>query len=70
MMIMKRPAVAAAVLALTLSTIAHAAAPPVAPAPAVAVVPQVLPIGVAVDTLPLAVEDRTGYQWTSFTLSR
>ncbi|MGW7450087.1 hypothetical protein [Streptomyces sp. NPDC054787] len=29
-------------------------------------VPQVLPIGVAVSALPLAVEDRTGYQRTSF----
>ncbi|MFI1067732.1 hypothetical protein [Streptomyces spororaveus] len=68
MMIMKRSAVAAAALALTLtlSTAAHAAAPPAAPAPAAAVVPQVLPIGVAVSALPLAVENRTGYQRTSF----
>ncbi|WP_405790531.1 HNH endonuclease family protein [Streptomyces sp. NBC_01367] len=67
---MKRSAVAAAALALTLTlpTAAHAAAQPAAPAPApaVAVVPQVLPIGVAVSALPLAVEDRTGYQRTSF----
>ncbi|MFF2580439.1 hypothetical protein [Streptomyces goshikiensis] len=67
MTIMKRYAVAAAALALTLSlpTAAHAAAPSAAPAPAAAVVPQVLPIGVAVGTMPLAVEDRTGYQRTS-----
>ncbi|ATZ22095.1 hypothetical protein SLAV_38565 [Streptomyces lavendulae subsp. lavendulae] len=31
-----------------------------------AAVPQLLPIGVAVGALPLAVEDRTGYQRTSF----
>ncbi|MFF4450819.1 hypothetical protein [Streptomyces sp. NPDC001502] len=68
MMIMKRSAVAVAALALTLilPTAAHAAAQPAAPAPAVAVVPQVLPIGVAVSALPVAVEDRTGYQRTSF----
>ncbi|WP_369780168.1 HNH endonuclease family protein [Streptomyces sp. R33] len=68
MMIMTRSAAAvAAALALTLSlpTAAHAAAQPAAPAPAAAV-PQVLPIGVAVSALPLAVEDRTGYQRTSF----
>ncbi|XDV69186.1 HNH endonuclease family protein [Streptomyces sp. R33] len=60
-------AAVAAALALTLSlpTAAHAAAQPAAPAPAAAV-PQVLPIGVAVSALPLAVEDRTGYQRTSF----
>ncbi|MEU3670833.1 HNH endonuclease family protein [Streptomyces virginiae] len=67
---MKRSAVAAAAfaLALCLPTAAHAAAQPDAPAlgPAAAVVPQVLPIGVAVSALPLAVEDRTGYQRTSF----
>ncbi|WP_322975485.1 hypothetical protein [Streptomyces sp. NBC_00162] len=28
--------------------------------------PQVLPIGVAVSALPVAVEDRTGYRRTSF----
>ncbi|MDX3533990.1 HNH endonuclease family protein [Streptomyces sp. MB09-01] len=60
---MTRSAAAVAALALTLSlpTAANAAAP----APAAAV-PQVLPIGVAVSALPLAVEDRTGYQRTSF----
>ncbi|MFF2793149.1 hypothetical protein ACFVT6_41485 [Streptomyces sp. NPDC058049] len=68
MMIMKRSAVAAAALALTLTlpTAVHAAAQPATPAPAAAVVPQVLPIGVAVSALPVAVEDRTGYQRTSF----
>ncbi|MFF9981233.1 HNH endonuclease family protein [Streptomyces erythrochromogenes] len=66
MMIMKQSAVAAAALALTLSLppAVHAAAEPAAPASSV--VPQVLPIGVAVSALPLAVEDRTGYQRTSF----
>ncbi|GGS34768.1 hypothetical protein Snoj_00550 [Streptomyces nojiriensis] len=61
-MILKRSAVAAAALTLTLilPTAAHAATQPTALAPAVAVVPQVLPIGVAVSALPLAVEDRTG----------
>ncbi|MGW2275749.1 HNH endonuclease family protein [Streptomyces yangpuensis] len=65
---MKRSAVAAAALTLTLSfpATAHAAAPSAAPAPTAAAVPQVLPIGVAVSALPLAVEDRTGYQRTSF----
>ncbi|MEU4359919.1 HNH endonuclease family protein [Streptomyces virginiae] len=66
MMIMKRSAVAAAaVLAMTLSlpAAAEASARPAAPA---AAVPQVLPIGVAVSALPTAVEDRTGYQRTSF----
>ncbi|MFI8365225.1 HNH endonuclease family protein [Streptomyces sp. NPDC085612] len=65
-MIMKRSAVAAAALTLALSVpaAAQAAAPPAAPA--AAAVPQVLPIGVAVSALPLAVEDRTGYQRTSF----
>ncbi|MFB6823714.1 HNH endonuclease family protein [Streptomyces virginiae] len=66
MMILRRSAVAAAAftLALSLPTAAHAATQPAAPA--AAVVPQVLPIGVAVSALPLAVEDRTGYQRTSF----
>ncbi|MFF5808808.1 HNH endonuclease family protein [Streptomyces sp. NPDC012746] len=66
---MKRSAVAAAALALTLTlpTAAHAATQPATTAaPATAVVPQVLPIGVAVSALPVAVEDRTGYQRTSF----
>ncbi|WP_405816431.1 MULTISPECIES: HNH endonuclease family protein [unclassified Streptomyces] len=63
---MKRSAVAAAALALTLAlpTAAHATTQPAALA--AAAVPQVLPIGVAVSALPLAVEDRTGYQRTSF----
>ncbi|MFE5804903.1 hypothetical protein [Streptomyces sp. NPDC056491] len=56
---------AALALTLPLSTAAHAAAQPATSAPAVASVPQVLPIGVAVSALPLAVEDRTGYQRTS-----
>ncbi|KPI20064.1 protein of unknown function DUF1524 RloF [Actinobacteria bacterium OV450] len=60
MMIMMRAAVAAAALALSLPvTAAHAAEAPAA-------VPQVLPMGVAVSALPLAAEDRTGYQRTSF----
>ncbi|MFJ3840553.1 hypothetical protein ACIPY6_34305 [Streptomyces sp. NPDC090054] len=60
MMIMMRSVVAAAALTLLLpSTAAGAADRP-------AVVPQVLPMGVAVSALPLAVEDRTGYQRTSF----
>ncbi|WP_435886652.1 HNH endonuclease family protein [Streptomyces erythrochromogenes] len=67
---MKRSAVAAAAVALTLSlptaADAAAAAQTAAPAPVAAVVPQVLPLGVAVGALPLAVEDRTGYQRTSF----
>ncbi|WP_053630495.1 hypothetical protein [Streptomyces sp. IGB124] len=66
MMIMKRSAVAAAAaLTMTLSfpAAAEASEHPAAPA---AAVPQVLPIGVAVSALPLAVEDRTGYQRTSF----
>lgn len=59
MMIMMRAAVAAAALALTLpAATAHAAEE--------RAVPQVLPIGVAVTALPLALEDRTGYQRTSF----
>ncbi|WP_314249789.1 hypothetical protein [Streptomyces sp. DSM 40907] len=68
MMIMMRSAVAAAAaLALTLSlpAAAHAAGQSDAPERAAAV-PQVLPIGVVVSALPLAVEDRTGYQRTSF----
>ncbi|MDX3540149.1 hypothetical protein PV721_38775, partial [Streptomyces sp. MB09-01] len=66
MMIMKRSAVAAAAFALAMSlpTVAHAAAPSATLAPAAAGVPQVLPIEVAVSALPLAVEDRTGYQRT------
>ncbi|WP_327136292.1 HNH endonuclease family protein (plasmid) [Streptomyces sp. NBC_01343] len=56
---MMRAVVAAAALALSLPTAAYAAEQP-------AVVPQVLPVGVAVSALPLAVEDRTGYQRTSF----
>lgn len=64
MMIMKRSAVAVAALAMTLTL--PTAAQPATQAPAAAVVPQVLPIGVAVSALPLAVEDRTGYQRTSF----
>ncbi|MFD8951952.1 HNH endonuclease family protein [Streptomyces xanthophaeus] len=60
MMIMMRAAVAAAAaLALSLPASNATAAPQHA-------VPQVLPIGVAVSALPLAVEDRTGYQRTSF----
>ncbi|MFD9411581.1 HNH endonuclease family protein [Streptomyces sp. NPDC059989] len=57
---MMRAAVAAAA-ALTLSL-------PAATATAAEqhAVPQVLPIGVAVSALPLAVEDRTGYQRTKF----
>ncbi|MFA7766309.1 hypothetical protein [Streptomyces sp. NRRL S-448] len=53
-------------LTLSLPTAAHAAAQPATPAPAAAAVPQVLPIGVAVSALPIATEDRTGYQRTSF----
>ncbi|MFE9468834.1 HNH endonuclease family protein [Streptomyces virginiae] len=64
MMIMMRSAVAAAAaLALTLPAAAHAAEPA---APAGAAVPQVMPIGVAVSALPIATEDRTGYQRSSF----
>ncbi|MFE1558889.1 HNH endonuclease family protein [Streptomyces sp. NPDC058734] len=61
MMIMMRAAVAAAAaLALSLpAATAHAAEGERA-------VPQVLPIGVAVTALPVAVEDRTGYRRTSF----
>ncbi|MDX3540608.1 HNH endonuclease family protein [Streptomyces sp. MB09-01] len=64
MMIMKQSAAAAAALAMTLS-LSPAAWASGHPAPAAAV-PQVLPIGVAVSALPLATEDRTGYQRTSF----
>lgn len=54
---------AAAALALSLPvTSAHAAEKPAA----VSGVAQVLPIGVAVSALPVALEDRTGYQRTSF----
>ncbi|MGW9369632.1 HNH endonuclease family protein [Streptomyces xanthophaeus] len=60
MMIMMRAAVAAAA-ALTLVLPASTAT-----AAEQRAVPQVLPIGVAVSALPLAVEDRTGYQRTSF----
>ncbi|MEU5068889.1 hypothetical protein AB0G95_33135 [Streptomyces virginiae] len=68
MMIMKRSAVAAAALGLALSVpaAAHAVAPPAAPALAAAALRQVLPIGGAVSALPLAAEDRAGYQHTSF----
>ncbi|MEU9233480.1 HNH endonuclease family protein [Streptomyces subrutilus] len=61
-MITMRAATAAAALALALSlpaTAAHAAEERTA-------VPQVLPMGVAVTALPVAVEDRTGYQRTKF----
>ncbi|GAA2639290.1 HNH endonuclease family protein [Streptomyces spororaveus] len=61
---MRSAVTAAAALLLSLPvTAAHAAAPP---APPVAAVPQVLPIGVAVSALPIATEDRTGYQRSSF----
>ncbi|MCC0100486.1 hypothetical protein K7B10_38105 [Streptomyces flavotricini] len=56
---MMRAVLAATALALSLPTAAYAADQP-------AVVPQVLPMSVAVSALPLAVEDRTGYQRTSF----
>ncbi|WP_329391596.1 HNH endonuclease family protein (plasmid) [Streptomyces sp. NBC_01351] len=57
---MMRAVGAAAALALSLpATTAQAAEE-------VRAVPQVLPIGVAVSALPLAVEDRTGYRRTSF----
>ncbi|WP_369776462.1 hypothetical protein [Streptomyces sp. R33] len=61
MMIMMRAVVAAAALALSLPTSAYAAEQPEP-----AAVPQVLPMGAAVSALPLDVEDRTGYQRTSF----
>lgn len=60
MILMRAAVAAAAALALSLpATTVYAAEQP-------AVVPQVLPMGVAVSVLPLAVEDRTGYQRTSF----
>ncbi|MEU9255464.1 hypothetical protein AB0D66_26910 [Streptomyces sp. NPDC048270] len=67
MMIMKRSAVAATVFTLTLSlpTAAHAATQPATLAASATAVPQVLPTGVAVSALPIATEDRTGYQRTS-----
>ncbi|MFE2852049.1 HNH endonuclease [Streptomyces lavendulae] len=59
MIMMRAVTAAAAAFALSLpATAAYAAEQP-------AVVPQVLPMGVAVGALPLAVEDRTGYQRTS-----
>ncbi|MEV7730208.1 HNH endonuclease family protein [Streptomyces sp. NPDC087917] len=63
MMILTRFAVAAAAFALSLPATAASAAP-VAGERAVA--PQIVPIGVAVSALSLAIEDRTGYQRTSF----
>ncbi|WP_214353675.1 hypothetical protein [Streptomyces sp. CJ_13] len=62
MMILLMRAATAATAALALSlpaTTAHATQERT-------VVPQVLPIGVAVSALPVAVEDRTGYQRTAF----
>ncbi|WP_250569424.1 HNH endonuclease family protein, partial [Streptomyces sp. CJ_13] len=57
---MRAATAATAALALSLPvTTAHAAEER-------AVVPQVLPIGVAVSALPVATEDRTGYQRTAF----
>ncbi|MFE9797021.1 hypothetical protein ACFYRL_35475 [Streptomyces goshikiensis] len=61
MMIMMRAVVVAAAFALSVPTAAYAAEQP-----ASAAVPQVLPMGAALSALPLAVEDRTGYQRTSF----
>ncbi|MFF4104070.1 hypothetical protein [Streptomyces sp. NPDC001903] len=61
MAIMMRAVAAAVALALPLLAMAHTADQP-------ALVPQVLPMGAAVSALPLAVEDRTGYQRTSFVL--
>lgn len=58
-MIVRAATAAAAALALSLPAAPAHAAPE-------SLVPQVLPIGVAVSALPLAVEDRTGYQRTSF----
>lgn len=59
-LLMRAATAAAAALALSLpAATAHAAQER-------AVVPQVLPIGVAVSALPVAVEDRTGYQRTAF----
>ncbi|WP_327280735.1 MULTISPECIES: hypothetical protein [unclassified Streptomyces] len=59
---MRAATAAAATLALTLpaAAIAHATDTPPR------LVPETLPIGLAVDALPLATEDRTGYQRTSF----
>ncbi|MFD9474370.1 hypothetical protein [Streptomyces goshikiensis] len=56
-MIMMRAAVAAAALSLSATT-AHATEE--------RTVPQVHPIGVALSALPVAAEDRTGYQRTAF----
>ncbi|WP_206310852.1 hypothetical protein [Streptomyces sp. A1547] len=61
MMIMMRAVVTAAAFALSAPTAAYATEQP-----APAAVPRVLPMGAAVSALPLAVEDRTGYQRTSF----
>ncbi|MBT1186627.1 HNH endonuclease, partial [Streptomyces sp. CJ_13] len=59
-LLMRAATAATAALALSLPvTTAHAAEER-------AVVPQVLPIGVAVSALPVATEDRTGYQRTAF----
>ncbi|KPI31510.1 protein of unknown function DUF1524 RloF [Actinobacteria bacterium OV450] len=58
--LMRAAATAAATLALALPSPALAADTPPR------LVPQTLPIGLAVDALPLAAEDRTGYQRTSF----
>lgn len=59
-MIVRATTAAAAALALSLpATTAHATE-------ARTVVPQVLPMGIAVSALPVAVEDRTGYQRTAF----
>ncbi|MEU5810721.1 HNH endonuclease family protein [Streptomyces sp. NPDC047718] len=60
MILMRAAAAAAATLALSLPTApAHAADSPPR-------VREVVPIGVAVASLPVATEDRTGYQRTSF----
>ncbi|WP_328930092.1 MULTISPECIES: hypothetical protein [unclassified Streptomyces] len=58
-MMMRAATAAAAALALSLPVTAPAAAGERA-------VPQVLPLGVAVSALPVALEDRTGYQRTAF----
>ncbi|MFD8637485.1 hypothetical protein [Streptomyces sp. NPDC059533] len=52
---------AAAALALTLPATGTATAHTIA-----RTVPQILPMGVAVSSLPVQVEDRTGYQRTGF----
>ncbi|WP_331743176.1 hypothetical protein OG239_43225 (plasmid) [Streptomyces sp. NBC_00868] len=57
MITMMRAATAAAALSLPATTAAAAGE---------RAVPQVLPLGVAVSALPVAVEDRTGYQRTAF----